>query len=247
MGVGAGLASALDARVEGLRPFPALVRHGIALPATPADLWLWLRADDRGDLIHLARALEGELEDAFALESMTDVFSHDEGRDLSGYEIGVANPLGSEAADAVTVADAGSGLSGGSFVAVQQWSHDLDAFESGEDDERDAMIGRRYEDGDLVDDAPASAHVRRVRSEATGPGHDLVRRSMAWGDADGEGLMVMAFARSLDPFERALERMMGFDDGIVDATFGWSRPTTGAYYWCPPVERGMLDLQALGL
>jgi putative iron-dependent peroxidase len=41
--------------------------------------------------------------------------------------------------------------------------------------------------------------------------------------------------------------MSGLEDGIVDALFVFSRPTTGGYYWCPPLKDGRLDLRILGL
>ena len=43
-----------------------------------------------------------------------------------------------------------------------------------------------------------------------------------------------------------MRRMAGQDDGIVDALFGISRPVTGAYFWCPPMRGGRLDLRRLG-
>lgn len=61
------------------------------------------------------------------------------------------------------------------------------------------------------------------------------------------GSSFVAYGKSLDPFERVMRRMAGLDDGIVDALFTFSRPVTGAYYWCPPVATGKLDLRALGL
>jgi putative iron-dependent peroxidase len=33
----------------------------------------------------------------------------------------------------------------------------------------------------------------------------------------------------------------------VDALLTFTRPTSGGYYWCPPIEDGRLDLTALGL
>jgi len=245
VGFGAGLVSALEHTIAGLRPSPALVANGVAMPSTPADLWIWLRDDDPGDLVHIARAMEADLEDAFALDGVVDGFRHDGGRDLSGYELGPGNPLGDEAIEIATVADAGPGLDGAAFLAFQQWAHDLDALEMYEDDARDALIGRQFEDGERMVDAPASAHVRRV---ATGSSEaSMLRRSMAWADGEGEGLLFLGFAASLDPFERALDRMLGVDDGVVDATFRWSRPTSAAHFWCPPVRAGMLDLRAVGL
>jgi len=41
--------------------------------------------------------------------------------------------------------------------------------------------------------------------------------------------------------------MAGQDDGITDALFGFSKPVTGAYFWCPPMRGGQLDLSAIEL
>ena len=60
--------------------------------------------------------------------------------------------------------------------------------------------------------------------------------------------VLVAYAATLDPFERILRRMAGLDDGIGDALLKMSRAVTGGYFWCPPVVAGNhLDLRALGL
>ena len=59
--------------------------------------------------------------------------------------------------------------------------------------------------------------------------------------------MFVAFGRSLDAFEAQLKRMAAAEDGIADALFTFTRPVTGAYYWCPPVRNGRLDLRAIGI
>jgi len=72
---------------------------------------------------------------------------------------------------------------------------------------------------------------------------------MPWADGQSAGLMFVAFGKSLDAFEAQLKRMCGLDeDGVVDAMFGFTRPVTGAYFWCPPVvEDGKLDLRWLDM
>jgi putative iron-dependent peroxidase len=70
---------------------------------------------------------------------------------------------------------------------------------------------------------------------------------MPWAEGDAEGLEFVAFGRSFDAFEAQLIRMSGIEDGIVDALFRFSRPVTGGYFWCPPVESGKLNLTAIGL
>jgi hypothetical protein len=42
-----------------------------------------------------------------------------------------------------------------------------------------------------------------------------------------------------------LLRLLPLEDGIADALFKFTRPLTGAYFWCPPVKGKKLDLSAL--
>lgn len=245
VGIGQPLLLALDLRLATMRTFPALTGPGISVPSTPGALWCWLRGDERGELVNRARRLVAALEPAFELESVVDGFLHAGGRDLTGYEDGTENPSGDAAAATAIARGQGDGYDGGSMVAVQQWLHDLDAFESHSPVARDAMMGRRLSDNEELVDAPPSSHVRRTEQESFDPHAYVVRRSMAWADGDGEGLMFVAFGATVDAFERQLRRMCGADDGIVDALFRFTRPISGAYYWCPPIRDGGLDLRAL--
>ena len=89
--------------------------------------------------------------------------------------------------------------------------------------------------------------MKRTAQEDFEPEAFVVRRSMPWADAHDEGLEFVAFGATLDSFEAQLTRMSGLEDGTVDALFRFSRPVTGAYFWCPPVTDGKLNLTALGL
>ena len=235
-GIGEAPLSAIGRSVPGLRPFPPLAGPGVSIPSTPAALWLWLRGDDRGELLLRGRHLEQALAPAFRLVETWDGFKHGSGRDLSGYEDGTENPEGEEAVAAAIAAD------GASLVAVQRWEHNFSRFEAMQPEERDHCIGRRRSDNEELDDAPESAHVKRTAQESFDPEAFVVRRSMPWADASAAGLMFVAFGHSLDAFEAQMRRMVGLDDGIVDALFRFTRPLSGAYFWCPPVKGGKLQL-----
>jgi len=114
-------------------------------------------------------------------------------------------------------------------------------------DERDNIIGRRLSDNEELDDAPVSAHVKRTAQESFDPEAFVVRRSMPWANVGGEGLMFVAFGKSLDAFEAQLRRMTGQEDKIVDSLFRFTRPISGSYFWCPPISNGRLDLTAIGI
>ncbi len=245
VGVGASLTAELGVEIPGIRTFPALAPAGASVPSIPGALWSWLRAARRGDLVGATAKLERALSPAFAVDSLTEAFSHDS-RDLTGYEDGTENPAPEDAPGVALVADAGPGLDGGSFVAVQRWAHDLGRFAKFGPRGRDLVIGRRLADNREIGDAPPTAHVKRTEQEAFDPPAFVWRRSMPWsGDGVQHGLVFVAFGSSLDPFERQMRRMAGEEDGIVDALFHFSRPLDGAYYWCPPVVAGRLNLRAL--
>jgi len=247
VGLGSGLVQGLGQAIEGLRPFPALSGPGCAVPSTQADLWCWLRGDDRGRLTHAGRALARLLRPAFRCERVVDGFKFDRGLDLTGYEDGTENPKDDDAVAAAIVHGTGPGLEGSSFVAVQQWVHDLDHFEALPRDQQDNIVGRRLSDNEELDEAPATAHVKRTEQESFDPQAFVVRRSMPWADATGEGLMFVAFGKSFAAFEAQLRRMTGQEDGLIDGLFRFTRPISGSYFWCPPLAEGNLDLSALGL
>lgn len=249
LGIGGQTLAALgkQAQVPGLREAQALVGPGVAFPSTPLALWAWLRGNDRGELLQRGRKLAQLASEAFVLDSVTDAFFHDSGRDLTGYEDGTENPKDAAALAAAVVQGQGAGLDGGSFVAVQIWRHDLNHFETFTPLERDHVVGRRREDNEEIENAPESAHVKRTAQESFDPPAFVVRRSMPWAGALDEGLVFVAFGHSFDAFEALSRRMLGLEDGVVDALFRFTRPLTSSHFWCPPVSEGKLDLRALSL
>jgi putative iron-dependent peroxidase len=206
-----------------------------------------LRGADAGDLLTQARRLEQAAAPGLKLGQVLGTFVHHEGRDLTGYEDGTENPIGEDALAAAFVQGQGPGLDGASFVAVQQWLHDFSAFEALGPQQQDQSIGRRRSDNQELEDAPASAHVKRTAQESFDPEAFVLRRSMSWVSGTRGGLMFVAFGASLAPFEAQMRRMAGLDDGVTDALFGFSRPLTGGYFWCPPMAAGQPDLSAIGL
>ena len=252
VGVGPQLVTALGATVPGLAEMPVLSDHGVQVPSTPTALWCWLRGSDRGEMVLRTRKLERALAPAFHLDRLLEAFRHGEptaahGRDLSGYEDGTENPVGEAAIAAALVSGQGPGLDESSHVAVQQWVHDLDAFEDMTADLRDHVFGRRITDNEEIEDAPISSHVKRTAQESFDPEAFVLRRSMPWALSNKFGLFFVAFGHSHAAFEAQMRRMAGYDDGQVDALFGFSKPVSGAYLWCPPMRDGRLDLRQLGI
>jgi porphyrinogen peroxidase len=247
VGAGSPLVHAAGARIPGLRPLPALCGPGCAIPSTQAALWAFVGGAEPSDVHDRACAVRALLGDDVTLAEEVAAFRYAGGRDLTGYEDGTENPKDDAAIAAAIVHGAGAGLDGASFVAGQRWRHDLDRFAARSEDARDQTIGRRRRDNEELGDAPPSAHVKRTAQESFDPPAFMVRRSMPWGGLDAAGLYFVAYGASLDRFERALRRMVGEDDGVVDGLFGFTRPVGGGYYWCPPLAGDRLDWSALGV
>jgi putative iron-dependent peroxidase len=185
-------------------------------------------------LIHLTRTIEQALAGAFVLRPQVEAFKYKTGLDLTGYEDGTENPVGMAALTAAIAKDQRAGLDCGSFVALQQWLHDMPAFEAMSGQAQDHAIGRRKSDNAELEDAPESAHVKPTAQ----PEAFMLRRSMPWASGRQAGFMFSALGCSVDAFEAQLKRMVGAEDGIVDGLFQFTRPLTGSYFWCPPLLDG---------
>ncbi len=249
VGLGPELVDALGASVPGLHPMQALDAADISVPSTPTSLCIWLRGADQGELVHLTRHVEATLSPAFQLDKLVDAFRHGKGPsghglDLTGYEEVSEDP---DDADAVMFQSAGPGLEGSTFMVVQQWTHDLDAFEALTRSEQDEVYGRRRSDNAELPDAPASAHANRLQTPDSTRSAAMVQRAMPWAQELHAGIMRVSFGPSFDPFEAQMRRMAGLDDGVADALLAFSRPVSGAFFWCPPMQGGRLDLRHLGL
>jgi len=242
VGLGEPLVRALGSTIPGLRTFPALSGPGCFVPSLQHALWINLAGEDRSSVFDRTQAITARLETCFVLEDAVDTFKYQGGRDLTGYEDGTENPDPEESVKVALLQGETAGLTGSSFVAVQRWKHDLRGFNAHPPKERDNMIGRQRETNEELDDAPVSAHVKRSAQESFAPEAFLVRRSMPWSNGKDQGLEFVAYSHSLDAFEQILRRMLGLEDGIVDALFRFSTPIAGAYYWCPPIAAGKLDL-----
>ncbi|MDP2404751.1 MAG: Dyp-type peroxidase [Hydrogenophaga sp.] len=245
--LGASLVRQLDAEIPGLRTFCGIQGARIKLPATPTDLLIWLRGTDRGHLLIRGRHIETLLAPAFDVSDITDAFNHDNGKDLTGYEDGTENPEGDKALATAFLPESAGLLAGSSFVAVQRWRHHMSRFEAMPREQQDQTFGRTHDTNEEIDDAPESAHVKRTAQESFDPEAFVLRRSMPWAEGNEGGLVFTAFGHSFDAFEALLRRMSGAEDGLTDALFTFTEPETGAYFWCPPVHEGLIDLRAVGL
>lgn len=252
LGLSAKLCARFGKNIPGLREFriavPTETRGESKAQSTNnpnADLWCWTRSADRSQLFTLQHQLRAILEPCFELSLQLPAFCFQGGRDLTGYEDGTENPSGDDAFQTAFVTSANSSINASSFVVTQQWRHRFEQFHRMSSVQQDHTIGRRRSDNEELDDAPESAHVKRTAQEDFEPEAFVLRRSMPWSHNGEAGLLFTAFAQGFDAFEAQFKRMLGYDDGIVDALFSISEPLTTHYFWCPPLVANKLDLSAI--
>ena len=183
------------ARITGL-PAPWAAERaaapGLVIERAPEVLWVWLRGDERGEIVLRSQRLVRVLAPAFRLKESWDAFKYAEGRDLSGYVDGTENPTGDEAIHTAMIGAEHPTIRGSSFVATQRWRHDFERLESMTEGEKDSSIGRRLVDNEEIDDAPETAHVKRTAQESFTPEAFVLRRSMPWAEGNAGGLMFVA-------------------------------------------------------
>jgi putative iron-dependent peroxidase len=244
IGLGPELVARLGATVPGLRPFPQFSGSKVALPINQHALVYILRGQEQSTLMDRTLDVERLLAPGFFLRDSEDAFKYKEGRDFSGYEDGTENPE-ERAEEVALIHGRGPGLDGGSMLALQIYIHDLPALFERDPQAQDHIIGRSRLDNEELDDAPETAHVKRAAQESFEPEAFMIRRSVPYTKGLEKGLVFVAYGRSLDAFDAVLKRMVGAEDGLVDALFSFTRPRSGATYFCPPLSGQHLDLSAL--
>ena len=164
-------------------------------------------------------------------------------RDLLGFVDGTENPEGGAALAAVADRRRGSRRSpGGSYVVVQKYVHDLDAWDALPVEEQERVIGRtKLSDIELPDDVkPANSHVAlNTIVDDDGEERQIVRFNMPFGRVGaGEfGTYFIGYARTPDVIEQMLTNMfIGKPPGNYDRILDFSTAVTGNLFFVPTAD-----------
>ena len=230
------------ARPALLHPFRELDGPLHRAVATPGDLLFHIRAARLDLCFALATEIMGRLRGAVTPEDEVHGFKYFDERDMLGFVDGTENPTGAAARRAVLVGDEDPAFAGGSYVVVQKYLHDLDAWDGLSVEAQERAIGRRKTtDVELSDDVkPADSHV--ALTSVTGPdGNDLeiLRDNMPFGSVGrGEfGTYFIGYARTPEVTETMLERMfLGTASAPHDRILDFSTAVTGSLFFTPAAD-----------
>ncbi|MGW5664668.1 Dyp-type peroxidase [Streptomyces sp. NPDC003758] len=229
-------------RPAGLHPFRELNGPVHRAVATPGDLLFHIRASRLDLCFALATEIMSRLRGAVTVQDEVHGFKYFDERDLLGFVDGTENLTGPAAHAAVLVGEEDSRFTGGSYVVVQKYLHDLDAWEALPVEAQEKAIGRRkLSDVELADDVkPADSHVALTTvTDADGNEREILRDNMPFGSVGrGEfGTYFIGYARTPDVTETMLERMfLGTQSASHDRILDFSTPVTGSLFFTPSVD-----------
>ena len=228
-------------RPASLHPFIEVKGDVHTAPATPGDMLVHIKADEMDLCFEVGRKFSELLGDAVHREDEVHGFRYFDLRDLIGFVDGTENPVGQEAIDAITVGDEDPDFTGGSYVTIQRYVHDLSAWESLSTEDQEDAIGRSKVDNiEMSDDVkPANAHIAlNVIEDDEGNEIDIVRDNMPYGDIDGDrGTFFIAYSGGPDVVEQMLRNMfIGDPPGNHDRLLDFTTALTGGLFFAPPVE-----------
>jgi putative iron-dependent peroxidase len=210
-------------------------RHAVS---TPGDLIFHIRAKRMDLCFELARQIMARLEGAVTTADEVHGFRYFDERDLLGFVDGTENPTGSAAADAVFIGDEDPAFAGGSYVIVQKYLHNLDAWNKLPTEAQEKIIGRTKVSDIELDDSvkPTSAHNALTVIEEDGREIKILRDNMAFGrPGHGEfGTYFIGYSRSPRTIEQMLENMfVGRPPGNYDRILDFSTAVTGNLFFIP--------------
>ncbi len=229
-------------RPSELHPFREIAGDRHRAPSTPGDLFLHVRSTRPYPCFELGRRVIDELGPAVTVVDEVQGFRYFDRRDLLGFVDGTANPDGHDAVASALVGDEDPAFSGGSYLIVQKYLHDLQKWTAKPVEDREASVGRRMlENIEIPDDQKVSdSHVTLTTiTDPDGTERDIVRDNMPFGSLErGEyGTYFAGYAADPSVTERMLTRMfVGEPAGNTDRLLEVSTAVTGGLFFAPPRE-----------
>ncbi|WUR93599.1 Dyp-type peroxidase [Streptomyces sp. NBC_01262] len=229
-----------------LHPFREVTGARHTAPATPGDLLFHIRAGRMDLCFELATHLMDRLRGAVTVHDEVSGFKYFDERDLLGFVDGTENPTGPAANTAVVIGaddpDQDPEFTGGSYVIVQKYLHDLTGWNALPVEAQERAVGRRkLSDIELPDDLkPADSHVALTTiTDPDGTERQILRDNMPFGaPGRGEfGTYFIGYASTPAVIERMLENMfIGDPPGSHDRLLDFSTAVTGTLFHVPTAD-----------
>ncbi|KPH11978.1 Dyp-type peroxidase [Chryseobacterium sp. ERMR1:04] len=219
------------------------IKH-TAVP-TPGDLHFHLRADNKSLIFDMAIEISKLLTPV--AESIVEIngFKYWDARSILGFVDGTENPHGDDRNYFAKIGDEDLNYKGGSYLFVQKYLHNMDAWKGLSTEEQEKVIGRSKEnDIEMSDDVkPSNSHIALANVEGeNGEELKIVRDNMPFGSPSTNefGTYFIAYASTFTTTKKMLTNMfIGDPVGNYDRILDFSTAMTGTLFFVP--TRDMLD------
>jgi putative iron-dependent peroxidase len=215
--------------------------------STPGDILLHIRADQMDLCFELATHFLTALGSAVTVIDEVQGFRYFDLRSIIGFVDGTENPVGRKAVDFTIIGDEDPSFSGGSYVLVQKYLHNMTAWNQLSVEAQERVMGRtKLSDIELDESVkPSNSHSSLTTITKNGEEVKILRDNMPFGrPGAGEfGTYFIGYARSPEPIEQMLENMfVGRPPGNYDSLLDFSTAVTGTLFFVPSSDL----LEALG-
>jgi porphyrinogen peroxidase len=231
-----------EPRPAGLHPFRQISGSRHTAVSTPGDLLFHIRAQQFDLCFELANLLAKRLDGLATVVDEVHGFKYFDERDLLGFVDGTENPGGRAASASVVIGGEDPEFFGGSYVIIQKYVHDLQAWEQLSVEEQEFVIGRtKLQDVELSDEVkPANSHVAlNTIIDDQGEQQQIVRVNMPFGRVGAQefGTFFIGYARTPEVIELMLTNMfVGNPPGNTDRILDFSTALTGNLYFVPSAD-----------
>lgn len=233
-----GLPKPLPKELKDFQPIKGSKHTAVA---TEGDLHFHIRAHNQSLAYDMAAAISEVMQPIADCIVNVQGFRYWDGRAIIGFVDGTENPRGAEREQFAVVANEDPDYQGGSYLFVQKYVHDMNAWRALPVSEQEKVIGRSKEmDIEMDDDTkPSNSH-----SALANVGDDLkvVRDNMPFHDPVSHqmGTYFICYANTFSTVEKMLTNMfIGNPAGNYDRLLDFSTAETGTLFFVPSLD--MLD------
>jgi len=227
------------AELHPFRPLDGTKHHA---PATRGDLLFHVRANQMDLCFEFIAQVMNRLAGWVTVCDEVQGFRYFDERDLIGFVDGTENPVGKDARIAALVGDEDPDFTGGSYVIIQKYLHDMVTWNQLTVEEQEKVIGRsKLSDIEMPDDIkPSNSHVAlNTIIDPDGTQRQILRANMPFGSPSRAefGTFYIAYAATPSVIEQMLANMfIGKPVGNHDRILDFSTAVTGSLFFVPTIE-----------
>jgi putative iron-dependent peroxidase len=230
-----GLPTPLPKELEAFKPIIGTKHTAVS---TQGDIHFHVRANENSYCIDAATALAMLMQDIAECVEEVHGFRYWDSRSILGFVDGTENPHGEDRATFGIIGDEDPFYKGCSYLFVQKYIHNMNAWKSLPVNEQEKVIGRsKADDIEMPDDVkPSNSH-----SALANVGDDLkiVRDNMPFGKVGTNemGTYFIAYASSFNTVKKMLNNMfVGVPAGNYDRILDFSAAKTGTLFFVPTFD-----------